>query len=157
MASSSHIAHSTSAYGFDIHTTRAITRADFIAICEQLCDRLSASSGVEVVIRPEPISEGGLFFASYEDIHGPYKSMRFSSRDIRPSWPWINSETVMTLWKEDQSIVFPSNAKIGTFLKAFKGAPQWTLEELRIIEDVFIDFGMICKKFPKKSELIYKP
>lgn len=55
------------------------------------------------------------------------------------------SKTVIEDWKDSDDILIPSGVLIGTFLKAFHGAPLYTQEELEIWNECFAEIGMIKK------------
>jgi hypothetical protein len=49
-----------------------------------------------------------------------------------------------------QQIEQRTNIPFVTKLKAFGNAPEWTMEELKLIEQIFFDYGIHCVQWPKK-------
>lgn len=84
-----------------------------------------------------------------------YKTMRHHLRtkdyqSIR-SWPSID-KNVMTQWKNNPVILIPSGCYAGTKLKAFNGAPVWTVEEINLFCEIVAKYGIKCTKLPKKGD-----
>ena len=97
----------------------------------QLCNKLATSlSGC--TFRPEPIGGGGIEFTDWpgkkED---QYKSFRFCSSE---NYPWINEHT-----PNDAQFLFAGQKRncIMIKLKAFRGAPPFTADELVAFREAF--------------------
>ncbi len=129
----------------------------------KLIDRLEATFRPGYKFRPEPITEGGIQMT--ESPHFPkegesYKSMRLCRGHYcldrewdTTSWPIIKDD-----WRETWStaplkdkVLFKGDPKTtrrpirdyyGTYLKAFDNADAWTYADLKLIEKVFLEFGM---------------
>ena len=84
-----------------------------------------------------------------------YKSFRFLNDPNRYSkWPWI---TDTNKWINSDTKVFNSGEGMGTYLKSFNNADEWTIDELKIWEKCLSEIGMIvCGKYPLKRDLKYK-
>ena len=119
-----------------------------------LCEQLEASFGPGYKIRPEPIVEGGIYFTDYpgkEPDH--YKSMRF---DLR-GYPCV-SDTALDEWKKGPDRVLCQDVKgMPTKVRAFYGAPLWTLRELETVRDRLRDLGIevYVKSRPKAKQLVH--
>jgi hypothetical protein len=74
------------------------------------------------------------------------------------SWPYISDNTLHE-WRTGMEVIIYGkgcNKSLdgGTFLKAFYGAPCWTLGELRRFRDAFSAGGISClKKLPSEKSL----
>ncbi len=123
--------------GFDMKFQRTITRKDFISIC----NRLACS--------PEQASGGG--FLQLDNELG-YKTMRLHIQ----GFPWITS-TTMEEWQNDESDLIKEGTKTNTTIKAFHGAPAWTLEELQYHKEILEEYGIQCLKMPTARALVYRP
>jgi len=78
-------------------------------------------------------------FKSFTGKNGPYKSIRFLQNT---SWPYIDEQ-----WKEGETdVVINKNMRIDLFLKAFDGAPKWTLEEKNLFKKCLANNGFVCSK-----------
>lgn len=154
----------TSTYGPELKVTENLTHKDFIELCKLLT--VEFGEGYEFI--PEGISEGGILWKKwpgYETKH--YKTMRVpvnrhagdplekcgSSKTCR--WPYIHERTVMVDWESDESIlVYKSKQnRIYTYLKAYHGAPAWTVDELNKFKKCFKQFGIHCYRIPSKTKL----
>jgi hypothetical protein len=58
-----------------------------------------------------------------------------------------------TFTEVKSNLIFSAGCKSETYLKAFSGAPVWTLDELRIVKKNFELFGVKVTKMPKKKTL----
>ncbi len=56
-------------------------------------------------------------------------------------------------WINDESILIDKDKYLGTYLKSFRNAPQWTNDELKIFKKCFNNIGLIINKLPTKKEL----
>jgi hypothetical protein len=134
---------------FTITVQRNITRNEFVEICSDIhfCldeidkeNKLINHLSIANVI-PERISEGGIeiIFNKVQPYEGydiaPYKSLRFIGYS---GWPFINKA-----WISDDTILFKKGTILFTFLKAFHGAPLWTIDEIHSIKFCFEQRG--CK------------
>ena len=79
-------------------------------------------------------------------------------------YPWV-PVNVMHDWKDDKTVVIPKtyhNTKLlsrlaySTVLKAFEGAPSWTIEELNTFSSVFAQYGILTSKLKNPKCLQYK-
>lgn len=136
---------STYKLGPNLKLTRAVSESDFIRACEAItveCQRQGLWK-TDWLLQPEPISEGGMVL---QGVPG-YKSIRIRHNGFF-RWPWINND-VIERWRVSNKIIYPAvvqitnkcgkeeKIKYHTFLKAFRGAPVWTKQELRVINEVF--------------------
>jgi len=116
-----------------------------------LCEQLEAAFGPGYKIRPEPIMEGGIYFVDYPG-HEP--EMRF---DLY-RYPRITDAT-FDEWKQGPDRVLCRKVKGSpTALKAFYGAPLWTLRELDTIRDCLHSLGIdvYVKTRPKARQLVHE-
>jgi len=69
---------------------------------------------------------------------------------LKSRWPWVDVEK----WKSSPVTVIQPDMELQTFLKAFEGAPVWTLEELNLFEQCFTEYGLVRKgKNPTNKSL----
>ena len=60
----------------------------------------------------------------------------------------------MMEWLSNDDIIFHKNTIFTTFLKSFHGAPLFTTDELKILEDCFHKIGIVkVGKYPSKKDL----
>lgn len=71
---------------------------------------------------------------------------------IENLYGYIN-DNIKDEWINDESILIDKDEYLGTFLKSFYNAPQWTNHELKMFEKCFNKIGLIIKKIPTKKEL----
>jgi hypothetical protein len=136
---------STYNYGFNFKTTKDITKADYILMCQIITNKLNELHNTnEYKILPEPITEGGFVFTNLN-----YKSLRIHIINQGFKYPSIKI-SVASDWTNNNDVLIKANLKGSTFLKAFHDASEWTLNELKIFQDTFQTFGAVCSKFPKK-------
>lgn len=152
--------------GYYLILSRDITNKDIASICRDLNTAFNVDGITEYAFAPEPISEGGIEMVSWPGKTGDeYKTMRihFSSCG---NWPFIernnavefmdNLETqvigLKTTNMRNKGRLAPGNP-ISTCLKAFDGAPVWTVEELDIFAKVFEQYGITCSGKIKPSSL----
>ena len=143
--------------GFNVKCEKNITKNDIVNMCKSLNNKDEYLNVCE--IKPEGITEGG-FVYNFKDGNNNrwYKSVRFQKNggDTREKWPWIN-ENVMDEWAENNDIIFNENYKFTIFLKSRRGAPLFTIDELKIWEECFNQIGIIkVGKYPSKKSLISK-
>ena len=147
--------------------TRPVSKSQYIDLCEALSQRfndhfaLHSPGGNRYDFHPESITEGGLYLLDFPGKRGEmYKSMRhFIKKKTPPSdavkWPHIQSQlTVLLDWTYacDQTLI-PKSAAATTTLKAYYGAPVWTLVELGLMRQVFAQFGIKCQNMPSNTSL----
>jgi len=137
----------TYANGYKLKSMNDITMNDL----SRLCEKLSSVTGNKV--KPEGITEGGLFFPGLPDKQ--YKTMRLCVRQ-HGNWPWIHDfDNVIESWRDDEAIILPKGNTIHTYLKSFHGAPLWTLDELKLWESSFNEIGLQrVGNYPTKRSLI---
>ena len=102
---------STCCFGYRLKSGELTTKK--LAI---LCEQLETSLGPGYKIRPEPITEGGVYFVDYPGKGADhYKSMRFEIR----GYPYV-SDTTLDEWKEGPERTLCRSVKgMLTKLKAF--------------------------------------
>ena len=155
--------------------TKPITCNDFAQICKKLQtlfdkEHSLGSSPHTYIIRPEPITEGGIEFIRKDlsNTDYAYKSMRIHGAG---RYPWIPRDDHFKPFEGNQEIMLgPSftlindrrknkNKYIGSFcttLKSFgSDSNPWTTTELQLVEDIFIGYGIKFVKEPKSKDLIY--
>ncbi len=68
-----------------------------------------------------------------------YKTLRVYFSPYPWTYPWVDLEK----WRAEApvTLVTPDRKKIGTYLKAFDGAPIWTRRELNIIREELAKYG----------------
>lgn len=131
---------STYAKGFKLKTVFHITKGDLVRLCNLLNEKYSG----ECQFEPEPICEGGVVFK----FPNPdwYKSLRLGIKN----YPWV-SENVMSEWADSAEILLWSMDEIDTYLKAFNGAPAFTIDELKVWEECFKEIGLVrIGRYPPK-------
>jgi hypothetical protein len=147
---------------------RELTKRDYIALCESLSRTFNETFRVtdpvaKYVFHPDSVTEGGFFLFNFPDKRGEmYKCMRHhlyaptkGGAPPPPSWPFIeDQETVTHDWTQasDQTLV-PQATVAYTTLKAFYGAPVWTLQELNICKMVLARYDVKLTRMPKKQDL----
>lgn len=144
----------TYAEGPTYETEKNFTYDDLIQVCEELTKVLKTT------VIPEGIQEGGLLFSDLP--YGQYKSFRF--RSPFGTWPFISKNWMEEAQKTPDVVIWPVRTnpwtktikpnRIGTFLKAFYGAPTWTTTELNAIALAFKKIGLELKKTTKPNTLI---
>lgn len=135
------IVEETYTKGLSFKTTKEITKNDIFKLCNLLNNRDEYKD--ICTFTPEGITEGGI---KYNFINNDkfYKSIRFGIYNngiCKGEWYWVN-ENVMTEWNNNDDIIFPINDKFSTHLKAFHGAPVFTIDELKVIEECFNKIGI---------------
>ena len=95
----------------------------------EVCNRLEGTMpGYR--FRVEPIFQGGIEFVDWPGKSGKeFKTIRFSSSD---GFPWYNDET-----SDDTSFRLNRDQRVLFLLKAFYGAPAFTMKEVNIFKNVF--------------------
>ncbi len=145
---------STYCRGYSLKAYKNITKQDFIELLNNLQKRFNELyNTTDYSFSPEPITEGGIVFNNLD-----YKTMRLYFTDKNVSvvennlYGWIN-ENVKEEWKSNEDILIKLNSYLGTTLKSFHSAPQWTNNELVIFIECFYDIGLSLYKTPKKKTL----
>jgi hypothetical protein len=119
---------------------RAFTTHDAASICLEFAQRL----GPGHVIIPEAIREGGLLWLEWPGKQaGQYKTARFAVGGPMGNWQWPRIQHPDRADRVQDWLAAPPVAispEYGVesgafFLKAFYGAPVWTLAELQHLED----------------------
>lgn len=112
-----------------------------------IINKLHEIFGNEYIFEPEPISEGGIVFKEWpgkQKTH--YKSFRLRCNNGK--WPHIN-ENVIKEWTEKESFVIwhgeGTKINLGSYLKAFYGAPKWTKDEIYKFTVALAEGGIILK------------
>lgn len=154
----------TYAEGPQLIFTNGLSKRQFAALCHSLAERFSSTGGT-YRFEPERITEGGLEMIDFPGKRGDMlktmrmhmytKKGRFSGGEFI-KWPWIEDDMdVLTEWtaSPDTGILIPSGATADTTLKAFKGAPVWTVIELGLVRQVMANYGVRCKKMPSAKIL----
>ena len=148
--------------GFIYVCSKEITYSDFIEFCNKLSAIFNTLyNSTEYKFGPEPITEGGILWINWPGkTDNQYKTMRLHGRnDSIEKWPWIKGDEHNT-WKNNNTILMIKSTKANkylnvgttmqghssTFLKAFQGAPSWTLEELQLFSIVMGTIGITIKK-----------
>jgi hypothetical protein len=148
----------TYCHGFNIKITEDVRKSDYIKMCEAISEGINNLNNSNIKMQPEAISEGGMVMTGLDNKEW-YKTMRHATY----KWEWINDDTY-DKWKSSDEILWNAGTKskyashqpstVTTYLKAFHGAPVWTLEELNIIKEVFEEYGFKVTKMPKKTHLV---
>lgn len=125
------------------------------SICS-IISKLNKEFGSEYKWEPEPITEGGIVCTNWPGKEeGQFKCIRFNAKYGR--WPHI-SKDIIDVWEnsKEEQVIWPKQTEKGwLYLKAYYGAPCWTLHELKIFMRIFETVGIHCSKrsLPSKKEL----
>lgn len=129
-----------------------ITKHEYITLCNILSNKLTELYDETVIVIPEAITDGGLQILTKDFINtGKYKSFRHHFiNNIRCSYkyPFINHDESVK-WLNNNDILFPKILEADVTLKAFYGAPVWTIKELKIFNKCFKEFGIKYIQMPK--------
>ena len=144
--------------GFNILSEKNITTKDISKLCRRLTEEFNKMfNSNEFKFEPEPITEGGIIMVNFPNKDDEmYKTIRIQLgfMNNRDKWPWIQNEMIEKWESEPESKIITKDEIISTFLKAFHGAPVWTIEELEIFENCFSEIGLKRKgKYPSKKSL----
>jgi hypothetical protein len=145
---------STYNIGLSLKTERIITKNDIITMCNLLNSNCKYSNLCDFT--PEAICEGGILYNFKDEFDKEwYKSVRLCVNHNRANGNWYTiTENVISEWTGNDDIIFQKNTKFTTFLKSFRGAPVFTLDELKIWEECFKQIGIIkIGKYPSKKSL----
>jgi hypothetical protein len=70
------------------------------------------------------------------------------------NWPYV-PVNVMEEWENNNDVILEAGLSIGTYLKAFHGAPVFTEDELKLFGECSEKIGLpVDSKYPKKKELV---
>jgi len=100
----------------------------------------------------EPISQGGIR-VKYPDPSAAFKSFRFSFRN----WPYINPDGTVKSEKLDEPLVSNSDGELTTFMKAFRNASSWTVDEILCVDDILREEGLVRTRWIEITELFSTP
>lgn len=154
--------------GFVFETKKEITKKDYINLCKLISAKLNkhydCDEDEKIYIVPEATTEGGMKFM-WKKMGKKYKTIRHHCHQ-KPEkgaiggswevgWPRIKENTYAE-WSVSDEVLFPEKTIGETFLKAFDGAPVWTMEELMILKVCYEHCGIMCKKMPKAKTLVDK-
>jgi hypothetical protein len=132
--------------GYQLKCSRNITSEDILLLCELLEE---SPLGETMTFCPEAITEGGIRMKAKDGSWAKYayRSMRIY---YSVQSPCIVEETVKEDWKnrDEPILLCMAKDKIRTHLKAFRGAPLFTLKEIRIWKQCLEKIGFECKKEP---------
>lgn len=119
-----------------------------------LCIDIEMEFGDGYLLRPDPICEGGIVFNGYPDKKDQYgyKSFRLTGF-TNTRYPWIyNSKNSIEYLLSIKPVVLGSpvftkkktikKEKVRFVLKAFRGAPVWTYEDLQKFKKCFFKYGI---------------
>ncbi len=143
--------------GFQLVAIKNISKKEFVELCIDLQNEFNNYYNTnDYFFSPECITEGGIIFNNFQGSNG-YKTMRIYFTDKFGGkkdnlYGWINNN-IKDEWINDESILINKDNYLGTYLKSFRNAPQWTNEELKIFEKCFIKIGLIINKLPLKKDL----
>ncbi len=118
--------------GFGLRMARDVTFGDL----RRVCARLNAKFGQGHEFIPEAITEGGIEWARWPGkTAGMYKTFRLHCHEHK--YPTLQERGGETTAEEHVAYPMPRTRKkrMGTMVKAFGGAPVWTLKELRALAD----------------------
>ena len=142
---------STYTRGYSLIAIKDISSKDI----SELCRFLNVSFGDGYLFEPERITEGGILMKQWPnkgDIM--YKTMRMSFGINGSKWPWISTHDPTNEYTILDKTICTHGTEISTFLKAFHGAPSWTIDELRKFEQCLSSIGLVIKgEYPSISSL----
>jgi hypothetical protein len=162
--------------GFRMFTEFGITKRKYMELCDMLTTEINKLNNSNIRIEPEPITEGGFVFRGLdnimyktmrhnmcglvdEKIHKKHKSIstcRCSDMNARHlTWPTV-CVSKLDEWRTSDEVIFPPNSFTfeTVFLKAFRGAPAWTMDELKVFARCLEKFGFVVKRYPAKKSLV---
>lgn len=118
--------------GYVLRVKRDVTMADMW----ETCAMLATVFGDGYEFRPEPITEGGIMCTNWpgkETAPSAYKTMRLRNLNgvhCLTKWPRFDPAQAEETWKNNTGPLYAKDSVVSTFLKAFEGAPKWTVDEL---------------------------
>jgi len=143
--------------GFQLVAIKNISKKEFVELCNDLQNEFNNYYNTnDYSFSPECITEGGIVFNNFNgDING-YKTMRiyftYKFGGKKKLYGYINNN-IKDEWINDESILIDKDKYLGTYLKSFRNAPEWTNDELKIFEKCFNNIGLIINKLPLKKDL----
>ena len=145
--------------GFQLLSKKDITKKEFVELCNNLQNEFNKYYNTnDYSFSPECISEGGIIFDNFNTYNNGYKTMRIYFTDKKnicrekSLYGFIN-KNIKDEWINDDSILIEKNKYLGTYLKSYRNALEWTNEELQIFKKCFENIELIIKKTPTKKEL----
>jgi hypothetical protein len=124
-------------------------------LCNILSNKLTEFYDETVIVIPEAITEGGLQILTKDFINtGKYKSFRhhfINNIQYTYKYPFINHDESVK-WLNNNDILFPKILEADVTLKALYGAPVWTINELKIFEKCFKEFGIQYIQMPETNK-----
>ena len=128
-----------------------LTRKDIILVIDALNEIFGQGWNFQL----EPITEGGIEVVQWpgKPKHA-FKTLRFIHDKIQ--WPWITSLSAAE-WRESDKVVL-EGCVFDTYLKAFFGAPCWSVRELEKWNRAWARVGVtVVKKtlYPKHKYISY--
>jgi hypothetical protein len=134
--------------GYDLISTKSITKKEFIELCILLSNECN-----EYVFTPETISEGGILFKNFND-GNKYKTMRLHKivdnyyyyrngySGMKSFYSFRINGNELEEWKNNEDILCNKDTLITTFLKSFNDVQPYTIEELKLFEKCFNQIGI---------------
>lgn len=108
--------------------THNVTKGDMVNIINELNEIFKP-----ITFEPEPITEGGLI---WKGVWG-FKTIRLCNG----TWPHVYPDWRST-WPHNDEVIFHEGNVHCTTLKAFYGAPKWTMEEIDKFSTIFSKYGL---------------
>lgn len=136
------MSHPTYDFGFNLSPSQNITSTMLLRVCSDLTRIFNECYNTkDYLFEPERITEGGILWANWpgKDSEG-YKSMRIRFHHYPGVDENFGVEPVTLFSLPDftgQRIVKCDKSRklMSTFLKAFRSAPPWNMEEIELFED----------------------
>lgn len=128
--------------------TLTFTKGFNVKMLAEVFDKLHLLSPYK--FEPEQTIEGGILLTHWPGRRdGMYKSFQLYFPE---TWAWIDAKDN---WRQHPSIeLAAANVSIPTSLKALRGAPIWTHEELLIFRAAFECAGVKVTGIPAKKLLV---
>jgi hypothetical protein len=144
----------------------AWSQGDYVRVLEALSEAFTERLGrhdethVYRFAAASAAKEGGFELVEFPGKSGrAYKCLRHHCRQHDSPYSPLqmpegyDTETMLEDCRNSKAEMLPCNTVACVTLKAFYGAPVWTLEELGIIKSVLREYGVLCGKMPYKTEL----
>jgi hypothetical protein len=138
--------------GLRFKVTRDLTKDGIMAACNALNDHPYFEGNV--TFKPEGISEGGIQ-CCFSDACW-YKTVRLcvGHNCSTGKWPWVDHQSALTDWQGNDQLIVEKGNTLDTFLKSYRGAPAFSLEELHAWEECLSVAGLKrVGRFPGKRRL----